>query len=126
VALILVIEDDAMVRCVIYRSLAQAGHAVLEAPDAAIARKLLHALDAEVVIADVHLPGEDGVSAMTDIRRSHPTLPLVFVSGGDQAELAERLDAASLGRAVWTVLKPFSPQELVAAVSAALAAPLQQ
>jgi CheY-like chemotaxis protein len=76
----------------------------------------------DLVITDVCLPGQDDVSAMIDIRRSHPTLPLIVISGGDRSELAERLEAAGLSQAVWTVPKPFLPEELLAAIAVALGA----
>lgn len=120
-ARVLLIEDEAVVRILICRMLAAAGHDVLDIAEASDARELLSLFGAEVVIADLLLGGHDSIAALRAIRESLATLPLIVISGRDREEVSDRLHENGLHCGVWLLAKPFAQEELLATVRAALA-----
>lgn len=112
-ARIFLLEDEPLVRALLCRLLASAGHDVLDADDPATLCNLVTLFEADIVIADIMLLGQDSLAAICDLRRSFPEVPLIIMSGGDPAELGERLHRSGLRRAVWLLPKPFSPDELL-------------
>ncbi|MBW8269261.1 PAS domain-containing sensor histidine kinase [Caldovatus aquaticus] len=119
---VLLVEDEAPVRRLAALALRAAGFAVrpVEGAEAALA-----ALDAEgadprppaALVSDVSMPGMDGLELARRLRARFPRLPVVLVSGYAAAALGEDLPAEGLR----FLAKPYRPQELVAAVRAALA-----
>jgi DNA-binding response OmpR family regulator len=120
VARVLVVEDEPDVRASLCRVLVNAGHDVLGTSDALSAFNLLRG--AQVVVGDVTLGGDDGIAMLLAIRLAFPRLPLIFISGLDRDEIADRLASSGLGSAVWLLAKPFVREELLSAVQAALTA----
>lgn len=112
-ARIFLLEDEPLVRALLCRLLASAGHDVLDADDPTTMCSLVTLFEADIVIADIMLLGQDSLPALCDLRRSFPELPLIVMSGGDPAEIRERLNQGGLRRAVWLLPKPFSPDELL-------------
>jgi DNA-binding response OmpR family regulator len=68
----------------------------------------------DVVVADVNLPGMDGIESVTSIRRSKYT-PVVFIS----ADPADRSRVARVGDGAF-LEKPFSPFDLITAIKSVL------
>ena len=118
VARILVIEDEPGVRAVLCRILVDAGHDVLGAADAVGAFDLLR--DAEVVVGDLKLGGDDGLALLLAIRVTYPRLPLIVISGLDRDEVSDRLAGNGLRSAVWLLSKPFVAEELLSTLGEAL------
>jgi CheY-like chemotaxis protein len=115
---ILVVEDDAHVRCVLALALELAGHEVHQAGDADEALSLLERLPPlDLVVMDVGLPRLGGVELA---RRLDPAgdLAVIFITGHAD-DVAARL---GLPDGVPRLRKPFSPAQLAAAVEARLAA----
>ncbi|MGH7529367.1 MAG: response regulator [Gemmatimonadales bacterium] len=116
-ATIIVIEDDDAVRSVMRRALERHGHLVVEAPEGARGVELLREHDADLVITDIFMPGQDGILTLRQIRKEFPTLKVIVVSGGDRTgRLDLRKDAELLG-AVRSVRKPFTATEIVTVVT---------
>jgi len=108
----LVVEDDALVRTMAIRALAEAGYATLEADDGRAALDLIrgHPGRLDVVITDVGMPELDGNELARCLQDERPELPVVFMSGyGDTNPSGPFLQ------------KPFAPDELVARVEEVLA-----
>lgn len=122
-ARILVIEDEAMLRSIMRRVLVGAGYEVVETAAARAACEALRTIAIDMVLADLCLGGQEheGIRAMAEIRRSHPRIPVIAVSGRHREEILERLDATGLRDSVGVLTKPFAPEELLAVVRAALA-----
>jgi two-component system KDP operon response regulator KdpE len=118
----LLIEDEPAVRAMMRRTLLLGGHEVLEACSARTAFEALRTEKVDVILADLHLSDEDGIGVMLDIRRMHPAILLIAVSGSSKHDISERLEAAGLRRSVWWMVKPFVFGDLLALVDAALAA----
>jgi DNA-binding response OmpR family regulator len=120
-ARILVIEDEPAARTLTRRMLVEGGHQVLEAGSARTGREALRGVPVDLVLTDICLGGEDGITTMAEIRCARPGLPLIAVSGGPSVEVDDRLDGAGLRTSVRSLAKPFTHDDLLAAVKAALA-----
>jgi PAS domain S-box-containing protein len=106
---ILVVDDEETVRKFMARVLMRCGFTIIEASDGTEALEKLEATAGELVavVLDLTMPGLDGSEVLARVRRDWPALPVVLVSGYSSAIPA---DANAF------VKKPFSEQELVAAV----------
>lgn len=106
---ILFVEDEAFVRDVTCEVLRSAGYRVLAAPNAADAVRMYEARPGEVelVLSDVVLPGETGPAMARRLRREHPELRVLFVTGyGEQMGWLE-------GKQEEFLAKPFSTEALL-------------
>ena len=113
---VLVIDDDARIRELLQRFLARNGYRVTAAKDAAHARRILSGLAFDLMIVDVMMPGEDGMSFTRSIRGSTPT-PILMLTARSDTE--DRI--AGLESGVDDYLpKPFEPRELLLRVAAIL------
>ena len=117
----LVIDDDPGVRALIRRLLLEAGHDVLEAGDGAAALKLMEDHPTDVVVTDVYMPGMDGFELALKLRRMRVRPAVVAVSGGGFGSQVDMLDVAAQLGAAATLPKPFSKDQLLAALEQALA-----
>jgi two-component system, cell cycle response regulator CpdR len=117
-ARILVAEDDAPLRDLIRRALAQGGHDVVVAADGAEALGLLSGGPFDLLLADIKMPIMDGIALALAAARDHPSLAIMLMTGyADQRERADGLE--SLIREVIT--KPFTVAEIRTAVQRTLA-----
>lgn len=114
-SLVLVVDDEAMIRLVLMEEFEDAGFRVAEA-DSADAAVALLAGGAPVlaVVTDVRMPGSmDGLGLAAWMREHRPTVP-VFVTSG----YATRPDAAAINPAIAAVVpKPYQPSDLVVLVA---------
>ncbi len=119
---ILVIDDEPFVREAVERVLKSSVVRVLGAADAAVGLKLLDESAMDLVIIDVVLPGMDGVAAIKQIRRDHPNIRIIAISGGGNFGLnayqpeaistTAYLAACKAAGADGTLAKPFETAEL--------------
>ncbi|MBL8543254.1 MAG: response regulator [Hyphomonadaceae bacterium] len=113
---LLLVDDDDRIRELLKRYLAQAGARVSSAPDAAGARKLLEAMDFDLLILDVMMPVEDGFSLAESVRRSSK-VPIVLLTARGMPE--DRIRGLQIGADDY-VPKPFEPAELALRINAIL------
>ncbi|MBX3511338.1 MAG: response regulator [Hyphomonadaceae bacterium] len=113
---LLLVDDDDRIRELLKRYLAQAGARVSAAPDAASARKLLQAMDFDLLILDVMMPVEDGFSLAETVRKSSK-VPIVLLTARGMPE--DRIRGLSIGADDY-VPKPFEPAELALRINAIL------
>jgi len=78
---ILVIDDIPAVRATWRDTLEEAGHDVIEAADGHKALSILSGETVDLVITDIFMPDKDGIETITEIRRVHPGLKIIAVSG---------------------------------------------
>ena len=114
---ILVVDDEADVRQVVTLSLQQAGLLVSSAENVAIARTLLEKESVDVIVSDVMMPGENGITFLTEIHQAYPEIPVILMTG--HAQLPMALDAIRYG-AFEMLLKPFDFEVLNSAVDRAI------
>jgi len=119
-ALILVIDDEEMLRRTLRALLERAGHTVMEAEDGDQGLAQLDVQMPDLVLTDIIMPNREGVETIGEMRRRAPLTPIIAMSGGGSRggdlflTLAERLGASA------TLTKPIRQAELIAAVEAAL------
>jgi PAS domain S-box-containing protein len=87
-ALVLVVDDDPGVREVIGRYVVRAGYQVMLAPDGAEAVALCRTSAPALLITDVTMPGMSGLALAEQLRRQHPGMKVLFVSGLDRPPVA--------------------------------------
>jgi len=108
---VLVVEDDADLRVLMWRIFADGGHEVAVAADGAEAIEKVHSLRPELVVLDLVLPGLDGWAVVRNVQRLPAPPPVVMISVHSHSEMYAR--AAEAGIAAY-VEKPFSVVELLA------------
>ncbi|HVY85945.1 MAG TPA: response regulator [Caulobacterales bacterium] len=113
---LLLVDDDDRIRELLKRYLAQAGARVSAAADAASARKLVAAMDFDLLILDVMMPIEDGFSLAESVRKNS-NVPIVLLTARGLAE--DRIKGLSIGADDY-VAKPFEPAELALRINAIL------
>ncbi len=115
-ARILVADDDGHIREVVRFALERAGHEVIEAANGALALKHFAAESPELLVLDILMPEDDGLSVCRQIR-AQSKVPIIFLSSRD--EELDRVLGLELGADDY-ITKPFSPRELTARVAAVL------
>ena len=115
-ATVLVVDDEPIVREVVVRYLARAGHETLEASDGDSARSAIERSEPDLVVLDLMLPGTDGLELCRWIRSSSE-LPVIMLTA--RGEEADRIVGLELGADDY-ITKPFSPRELTARVRSVL------
>jgi two-component system cell cycle sensor histidine kinase/response regulator CckA len=112
---VLVVEDEEDVREVVTRALRDAGYAVLEAASGEAAIRLLNGQNRiDLLLTDMVLKGISGRELAARVTRLQPDLPVIFISGYTDGEIARR---GLLHPEAFFVQKPFSPDTIVRAVA---------
>ncbi len=114
---ILVADDDDSVRSLLRLTLPAGGVEVVEARDGEEALELISSHAPDLLLLDWKMPGRPGADVLAEVRRSHPTLPVIVLTA-DQAGSTHEL-AGALGADTF-LTKPFSPLELLEAVESFL------
>ncbi|WP_312525433.1 response regulator [Paracoccus sp. (in: a-proteobacteria)] len=113
---ILIVDDDERIRTLLRRFLIRSGYLVSTAADAAHARRLLAGLDFDLIVLDVMMPGEDGVTLTRDLRKRMSTPILLLTAKG---EIGDRITGLESGADDY-LAKPFEPRELLLRIAAIL------
>ncbi|MBT2187085.1 response regulator [Sphingobium nicotianae] len=113
---LLLVDDEAAIREPLGSYLQRSGFRVSEAANAAEARKILAGNAIELVVLDVMMPGEDGLSLCRSIREQGE-MPVILLTA--RTEETDRIVGLEMGADDY-VLKPFSPRELVARIKTIL------
>jgi len=118
---ILVVDDDADIRCLEARILTNAGHHVDMAADGVAAWRALQGGHYNLLVTDYIMPGVSGLALVRQLRVASVALPVVMVSGH-----VENLDIVRLKSDPWSsiqafVRKPFTIPDLLSAVRSAVA-----
>ena len=112
---VLLVEDDRELREITRELLSGAGLSVATAADGREALERLETLEPCAIVADVEMPGMDGLELCAAVRASgRDDLPFLFVSG--RAEPSDRVDGLRLGADDY-IGKPVQPQELLLKVT---------
>lgn len=113
---ILVVDDDAEIRDLVAEYLSRNGYEVVTARDGASMRKALEAAPADLVVLDVMLPGEDGLSLCRGLRASS-SLPVIMLTA--RHDEIDRIIGIEIGADDY-LGKPFNPRELLARIRSVL------
>lgn len=113
---LLVVDDDERIRSLLRRFLEKHGYFVSVARDAAQARRLLSGLQFDLIVLDVMMPGEDGITLTRDLRARLDTPILLLTARG---ETSDRIAGLESGADDY-LAKPFEPRELLLRIAAIL------
>ena len=117
-ATVLVVDDEAMIREIATMALEQFGYSVLTAANGKLALEILNGHpEVKVVLLDVIMPVMGGIDTLLQIRQLWPKLDVLLTSGFDREETRR---IGKLVEDLPFIQKPFSIQQLAAAVGAAL------
>ena len=118
---VLVVDDESSIREMLSKTLALAAYEVDTAPDAAAALDLLRdpATPYDLLIADLKLPGIDGLTLIRQVREMRSTLPIIIITGFSTK--ASAIQAVNLGVSGY-LTKPFRVPEVLAAAAKAMGA----
>ena len=109
---ILIIDDEKNVADTCAQVLSSVGHRVATAKDGHAAITLLRGEPADLILTDLDMP-YGGARAVGTLRKLHPKIPIIVMSGAGKSQL----DMAGILGAHRTLAKPFTSQELIAAVA---------
>lgn len=113
---IMIVDDSASLRQVVSIALKGAGYDTIEACDGRDALSKLNGGKVHLIISDVNMPNMDGISFLKEVKR-HPSYkftPVIMLTTESQAE--KKAEGQAAGAKAW-VVKPFQPQQMLAAVS---------
>lgn len=113
---LLIVDDDERIRDLLKKFLMRNGFLVTAARDAEHARRVLSGLDFDMIIMDVMMPGEDGVSLTRALRETHETPILLLTAKGETEHRIAGLEAGADDY----LPKPFEPKELLLRINAIL------
>jgi CheY-like chemotaxis protein len=122
---ILVIDDQSQARAAIALALQAKGFDVVGAESGQSGLTKFEQSDFDVVIADLFMPGIDGVTLIKTVRKRNPSVPVIAMSGvllgtSGRTALDQLPNIAELADVI-RLQKPFRPNDLLQAVAAALA-----
>lgn len=113
---LLIVDDDERIRSLLQKFLIRNGFLVSAARDAGHARRLLGGLDFDLIVLDVMMPGEDGISLTHWIRQTNTT-PILLLTARSEAD--DRISGLEAGADDY-LAKPFEPKELLLRINAIL------
>ena len=113
---LLIVDDDERIRVLLQKFLMRNGFLITAARDAQHARRILTGLDFDMLILDVMMPGEDGLSLCRSIRETRQTPILLLTAKGETGNRIEGLEAGADDY----LPKPFEPTEWLLRINAIL------
>jgi len=113
---VLIVEDARDIRDPLARYLREHGYRTTTAADALAARKALRSSGIDLVVLDIMMPGEDGLSLCRSVRESSQ-IPVILLTA--RGEEVDRIIGLEMGADDY-IAKPFSPRELIARIAAVL------
>ncbi len=113
---LLIVDDDERIRGLLQKFLIRNGFIVTAARDAAHARRLLEGLEFDLIVLDVMMPGEDGISLTRSLRETLATPIMLLTARGEASDRISGLEAGADDY----LPKPFEPRELLLRINAIL------
>lgn len=114
---ILVVDDDTRLRTLLRKYLSDNGYLVSVAADAAEARAKMATLAVDLLVLDVMMPGEDGLSLTRDLRGAGNPVPILLLTA--MGEVDDRIHGLEVGADDY-LSKPFEPRELLLRIASIL------
>ena len=114
---VLVVDDEASIRDLLAKTLALAEYDVDVAPDGRAALERMRMYPYDLLIADLKMPGMDGLTVIREAKRYKADLPVIIITGFSTESSA--IEAVNLGVAGY-LTKPFRVPQVLAAAAKAL------
>jgi two-component system, chemotaxis family, chemotaxis protein CheY len=113
---ILIVDDSASIRQVVSMALKGAGYDVLEGVDGKDALSKLSGQKIHLIISDVNMPNMDGITFVQEVKKlpAYKFVPVIMLTTESTEEKKQQGQLA--GAKAW-VVKPFQPQQMLAAVA---------
>ena len=114
---ILIVDDDLRLRSLLERYLKEQGYMVRAVADAVQMDRFLERENYHLIVLDLMLPGEDGLSICKRLRSSENNIPIIMLTAkGDEVD---KIIGLELGADDY-LSKPFNPRELLARIKAVM------
>jgi two-component system chemotaxis response regulator CheY len=112
---IMIVDDSASIRQVVGIALRGAGYDVLEGSDGKDALARLTGQKVHLIISDVNMPNMDGISFVKAVKQlpNYKFTPVIMLT--TESQEAKKLEGQAAGAKAW-VVKPFKPEQMLAAV----------
>ncbi|MEO8213547.1 MAG: protein kinase [Myxococcales bacterium] len=107
---VLIVDDEECVIDALARTLGHSGFRVLSTTDPLAVMGILSTERVDIVISDLRMPGGDGVDLLARLRRSHPEIVRILLTGSASLEAAQR--AINEGEVFRFLSKPYNSREL--------------
>jgi len=117
---ILVIDDEQQIRSLLKKMLEREGFDVITASDGKEGMKLFSNATVDLVITDIVMPEKEGIEIIRELKKEHPGIPVIAISGGGRNSPESYLNVAKLLGAVAILQKPVEKETLMTAVTTAL------
>ena len=113
---LMIVDDDERIRELLKQYLSRNGFLVSAARDADHARRLLSMLEFDLIVLDVMMPGDDGVTLTRELRQTLTTPIMLLTARGETEDRIAGLEAGADDY----LAKPFEPEELLLRINAIL------
>lgn len=113
---VMIVDDSATLRQVVAIALKGAGYDVIEGCDGKDALSKLTGQKVHLIVSDVNMPNMDGITFVTEVKKlpAYKFTPIIMLT--TEAGEAKKAAGQAAGAKAW-VVKPFKPEQMLAAVS---------
>lgn len=117
---ILIVEDNDAFRAMLQLKLTHMGYAVRQARNGHEALDMYQREPADLIITDLIMPEKEGLETIQELKRRHPGVKIIAMSGGGANNPGNYLKLARRFGALRALAKPFSNEELATAITEVL------
>ncbi|MCM8529800.1 MAG: response regulator [Lentisphaeraceae bacterium] len=110
---ILVVDDNEILLEVISESLKQTSHNVILTRSSLNIENILKEQNFDLVLTDIIMPDKEGIEIIIHIKKSHPQIKIIAMTGKKMGDSLDLLDIAKSIGANATIAKPFSTHDLL-------------
>jgi len=114
---ILLIDDDNHFREMFAELLKRENYEVIETNDGRNAQTLFNNHQPDLVITDIIMPDKEGIETILDLKKQHPNIKIIAISGGGRTNAMDNLRSARLLGASKTFEKPFDNKEILQSIA---------
>lgn len=118
---ILVIDDEDLLRQTLRIHLEREGYQIVEAPDGPSGIAAVESGGIDLVLVDILMPMMDGIEVIRALRKGHPQLRIIAMSGGGRLAAPSLLHPAGRLGADVTIAKPFGMKDIARTIAELLA-----
>ena len=123
VARLLIVDDNVQLAASLVTLFKRFGFTAATVRNGRCALEYLSRHPVDILITDIFMPNGDGLELLSALYKRRMLMRVVAMTGGEDANMPDMLQVATLMGAECTIPKPFEPRELLAMVRGMLAAP---
>lgn len=110
---ILIIDDEPSIRFLLKKMLEREGYAAITASNGDEGMKLFEEIPFDLVITDIIMPEKEGIEIIMEIKKNHPDIPVIAISGGGFNSPRSYLNIALAAGAAAVLEKPVEKETLL-------------